>query len=64
MRTTPIKEGYYVAPLSAPKKLTPRASAKVPNLHRTPLDHLRKHLREGMSTAEIDHMVYEFTTGS
>ena len=36
-----------------------RASAKI---NTALLDYLSENIREGMSTAEIDHMVYCFTT--
>ena len=57
------KEGYKLPMRSALRTEEQlagiRASAKI---NTALLDYLSENIREGMSTAEIDHMVYCFTT--
>lgn len=57
------KQGYKLPPrktLRTPEQIEGiRESAKI---NTALLDHIAAHIREGMSTEEIDRMVYEFTT--
>ena len=58
------KQGYKLPPrkvLRTPEQLEGiRESAKI---NTALLDHIAENIREGMSTEEIDRLVYDFTTG-